>query len=151
MKETIYKILGHLCQFVEKDKDLFYDGDEIWQNLCDLGFQEDEIEETLLYIEGLLLKMPGPFWSDTIPVNRVFSREERLKLAPRVQGFLWRLKLQGTIDHALEDEIIERILALEEGANLKDIKTVAALTIFGYELKFQRDLKHEIKGWASLH
>ena len=95
--------------------------------------------------------MPGPFWSEQIPVIRVFSQEEKFKLAPRVRSFLWKLKAQGIIDHALEDEIVERALALEEGANLKDIKTVAALTIFGYELKFQRDLKTEIKGWASLH
>ena len=65
------------------------------------------------------------------------------RLSSRVRGYLWRLKCQGVIDHALEDEIIQKAINLENPAGLKEIKTVAALTVFGYEHKFQidRDVK----------
>ena len=56
---------------------------------------------------------------------------------PNARGYLWRLKYMGVIDHALEDEIVHKAMNLEEPAGLRAIKTVAALTVFGYEHRAQ--------------
>jgi hypothetical protein len=45
--------------------------------------------------------------------------------------------MRGIIDHAIEDEIIQKAMNLEMPAGLREIKTVAALTVFGYEHKIQ--------------
>ena len=135
MRDKISTILGLLSESLLKDKDLFYDAQEIWDDLTRRGFSEGEIERTLAHIETSLLETPGSFWSDAIPVHRSYTSEEISRLPTRVRGYLWKLKCRGVIDHALEDEIVQKAMNLEEPAGLREIKTVAALTVFGYEHK----------------
>lgn len=100
------------------------------------GYSEQEIETALSHIEKMSLDVPGPFWSDAIPVYRSYTIEEMARLPAKVRGYLWKLKCRGIIDHALEDEIVQKAMNLEEPAGLREIKTVAALTVFGYEHKY---------------
>lgn len=139
LRDKIYNILSFLTQSVNHNKDLFYDAQEIWDSLGRLGFSEDDIERAMTHIQRTALEIPGPFWSDIVPVHRTFSSEEMCRLSPRVRGYLWKLKSRGIIDHILEDEIVQRAMNLEEPAGIREIKTVAALTIFGYEHKVQAD------------
>ena len=92
------------------------------------------------HLERMFLNLPGSFWNDAYPVYRAYTDIEIAKLSPLVRGYLWKLKCQGIIDHALEDEIVQKAMNLDEPAGLKEIKTVAALTVFGYEHRFQLDL-----------
>lgn len=133
MRDKVLNILGLLSQSLARDKDLFYDAQEIWDDLTQRGFSENEIETALAQIERMSLDIPGPFWSDSLPVYRAYTQGEMTRLTPRVRGYLWKLKCRGIIDHALEDEIVQKAMNLEDPAGLKEIKTVAALTIFGYE------------------
>lgn len=142
MREKILNILSVLSQCLEKNKDLFYDAQEIWDDLTTKGYSESEIETALSHIEKTALEYPGPFWSDAIPVHRSYSSEEMTRLSTKARGYLWKLKSRGIIDHALEDEIVQKAMNLEEPAGLREIKTVAALTVFGYEHKFQGQPKH---------
>lgn len=103
------------------------------------GFSEDEIEDAVGHIERVMLEVPGPYWSEDVPVHRSYTDEEIVRLPTRVRGYLWKLKCRGIIDHALEDEIVHKAMNLEEPAGLKEIKTVAALTVFGYEHKISGD------------
>lgn len=135
MRDKIFVILGLLSQSLIENKDLFYDSQEIWDELTEKGFSEDEIEDAISHIERTMLEIPGPYWSDLLPVYRAFTEEECTRLSTRVRGYLWKLKCRGIIDHALEDEIVHKAMNLEEPAGLKEIKTVAALTVFGYEHK----------------
>ena len=137
MRDKILNILSLLSQNLLRDKDLFYDAQEIWDELTQRGFSENDIEMALGHIERMSLDLPGPFWSDAIPVHRSFTLEEMSKLSTKVRGYLWKLKCKGVIDHALEDEIVQKAMNLEEPAGLREIKTVAALTVFGYEHRFQ--------------
>ncbi len=137
MHGKILNILSHLSQSIEENKDLFYDAQEIWEELAQRGYDEDDIEMALGHLEKMLLELPGQFWSDAIPVYRSYTHEEMGKLPSRVRGYLWRLKCKGVIDHALEDEIVHKAMNLEGDAGIREIKTVAALTVFGYEHRFQ--------------
>lgn len=150
LKERIQKILGHLSQCLKQEKDLFYDGEEIWTTLSDRGFSDGDIEHALGHIEKTAFATPGPFWSERQPSHRIYSTEEITRLSPRVRGFLWKLKFRGVIDHALEDEIVQKALDLEEPAGIREIKTVAALTVFGYEHKFQGHDRY-LKSESRLH
>jgi len=140
LREKILNILSCLSQSLLRNKDLFYDAHEIWEELAERGYTEEEIEMAVLHLERMFLNLPGSFWKDTFPVYRSYTDQEKFKLSPRVRGYLWKLKCQGIIDHALEDEIVHKAMNLEEPAGLKEIKTVAALTVFGYEHRFQTDL-----------
>lgn len=139
MRDKVLNILGLLSQSLARDKDLFYDAEEIWEELTHRGFSESEIETALAQIERMSLDIPGPFWSDALPVYRVYTLDEMARLSSRVRGYLWKLKCRGIIDHALEDEIVQKAMNLEDPAGLKEIKTVAALTIFGYEHRYQSE------------
>lgn len=135
MRDRILNILSYLSSSLLANKDLFYDGQEIWDALSAQGYSENDIEGALEHIERVSLKMPGPYWSDVLPVHRAYSAEEMSRLPPRVRGYLWQLKCRGIIDHALEDEIVQKAMNLEDPAGIREIKTVAALTVFGYEHK----------------
>lgn len=126
-----------MSQSILKDKDLFYDAEEIWEDLAHRGYSEDEVETALSHIERTTLAVPGPFWSESMPVYRSFTPEENWKISKSARGLLWQLKSKGVIDHALEDEIIQKAMGMEEQVGCREIKTVAALTIFGYEHKVQ--------------
>jgi uncharacterized protein Smg (DUF494 family) len=140
LRDKVLNILGLLSQSLAQDKDLFYDAQEIWDDLTQRGFSESDIETALAQIERMSLDIPGPFWSDILPVYRSYTIDEMSRLTPRVRGYLWKLKCRGIIDHALEDEIVQKAMNLEDPAGLKEIKTVAALTVFGYEHKYQPEL-----------
>ncbi len=133
MREKILTILSVLSQNVLREKDLFYDAQEICEELAQQGFSEEDIEKAIVHIEQTTLGMPGPYWSDEVPLHRAFSGEEQQRITAPARGYLWKLKYRGVIDHALEDEIIHKVMNLDENAGLREIKTVAALTVFGYE------------------
>ena len=139
MRDKIFVILGLLSQSLLDNKDLVYDAQEIWDELTQKGFSEEEIEDAVSHIERTMLDIPGPYWSEMLPVHRSYTDEECHRLSTRVRGYLWKLKCRGIIDHALEDEIVHKAMNLEEPAGLKEIKTVAALTVFGYEHKISGD------------
>lgn len=137
MQERILKILGVLSQSLQEEKDLFYDAEEIWQDLTRQGFSDRDIEGALSHIERTSLEIPGPYWSDDFPIYRVFTGEETSRITKAARGYLWTLKCRGIIDHAIEDEIVQKALNLEDIAGVREIKTVAALTVFGYEHRTQ--------------
>ena len=139
MQDKILNILSFLSQSLSRDKDLFYDAEEIWEELAQKGYSEDDIETTLSQLERCLLSVPGQFWSERLPTYRVYTAEEVMRVSSKARGYLWKLKARGIIDHALEDEIVHKATNLEDPAGLREIKTVAALTVFGYEHKFQAD------------
>ncbi len=150
LRDKILNILGVLSQSLQKNKDLFYDAKEIWEELSCKGFSADEIESALEHIEKTTLCVPGPFWSDAIPVYRSFTLEENLKISKHARGFLWKLKCRGIINHALEDEIIQKAMEMDDCVSCREIKTVAALTIFGYEHKIP-SCRREVGGASRLN
>lgn len=137
MRDKTLDILGFLSQSLIRERDLFYDAEEIWKELTESGYSEDEIGRAIDYLERSTLTLPGVFWSADIPVHRSYTKKEMHQLTPKARGFLWMLKSKGVIDHRLEDEIIHKAMNLEEPAGVREIKTVAALTVFGYEHKTQ--------------
>ncbi len=144
MRDRILDILGYLSQSLEEEKDLFYDSEEIWDHLQTRGYTETDIEGALDHIKKMSLEVPGPFFSDAVPVYRSYSHQENVSLSKKVRGYLWKLKVRGIIDHALEDEIVQKALNLDTPAGLREIKTVAALTIFGYEHKTKVEKKSSL-------
>ena len=105
--------------------------------LSNRGYSEQDIETAIHHIQRTQLEVPGPFWSESVPVYRSYTDEESTRLSRSARGYLWKLKMRGIIDHAIEDEIIQKAMNLEDPPGLREIKTVAALTVFGYEHKFQ--------------
>ncbi|MBI3294617.1 MAG: DUF494 family protein [Deltaproteobacteria bacterium] len=137
MRDKTLDILGFLSQSLLRERDLFYDAEEIWKELTENGYSEEEIERAIGYLERATLTLPGAFWSEDIPVHRSYTKKEMHHLTPKARGFLWMLKCKGVIDHCLEDEIVHKAMNLSEPAGVREIKTVAALTVFGYEHKTQ--------------
>lgn len=133
METKIYRILGLLWEHLRNQKDLFYDAEEIWSGLTSQGYSENDIAGAVSHIEKTHLELPGPFWSEALPVHRCYTDAEMIALNRSVRGYLWRLKCRGVIDHALEDEIVHKVMNLDEPAGIRETKTVAALTVFGYE------------------
>lgn len=144
MLDKILNILALFSQSLERNKDLFYDAEEIWDLLSYRGFSDEEIDGAISHIQRTSLQIPGPYWSDSTPVYRIYSHEENNRLSKSARGYLWKLKMRGIIDHLIEDEIIQKAMNLEAPAGLREIKTVAALTVFGYEHKIHKGLGSDL-------
>ncbi len=99
LRDKTLNILSVLSQSLSRNKDLFYDSQEIWDDLASRGYSEEEIESAVTHIERTSLNVPGSFWSDVIPVHRIYTPEESYRLSTKVRGYLWRLKCRGVIDH----------------------------------------------------
>lgn len=149
MQSKTFNILSVLTQSVSRDKDLFYDAQEIWDDLSQLGYSDEDIQAAVVHIEKMSLNVPGAFWSDSLPVYRNYSPEEASRLTPKVRGYLWKLKCRGVIDHALEDEIVQKAMNLEDSPGIREVKTVAALTVFGYEHRFPLEQLESVPGGGS--
>lgn len=83
MREKILGILGHLSQSLNDEKDLFYDAQEIWAELTGRGYSENEIENAVSHIERMSLDVPGPYWSDEMPVYRTYCGKSPCASRPR--------------------------------------------------------------------
>lgn len=151
LPDRILNILGLLAESLRQEKDLFYDSQEILADLSRRGFTEQDVDRAILHLEESFLDIPGPFWHEALPTYRTYSEEETSRLPSRVRGYLWRLKCRGVIDHALEDEIVHKVMSLEDPAGLREIKTVAALTVFGYEHKARKGIELEPASAALLN
>ncbi len=134
-----HSILSFLAQMADQEKDLVMDADEIVDSLIDRGYSTEDIQSAFSHLEKQLLRNSGAFWSHQVPSYRTYDPVELSQISPAARGYLWRLKCQGVVDHALEDEIIYKVMARPERithqVHLQEIKTVAALTLFGYEHK----------------
>jgi len=134
-----------MSAFVQTGKDLCIDEEEILASLVSHGFSEKEIQAAYDWVLKVTLDDQLKRSDETKHISspRVFDAEETYRFTPEARGFLWRLRSAGIITDLFQEEIINKLLALDsEEISLKDVSHIAALTIFP---KMSNLFDHEIQ------
>ena len=131
MRERILEIVSLIAQFVMEERDPLTEI-EIIEELLAAGFESEEINDAFSWIANVSFTPPT---KERPPLatagNRVFSPEETRLLSCEARGLLLRLRELGVLDDELCEEIIDRARqTADDEVDLRELKTLAALTLF---------------------
>lgn len=131
MRERVLAIVSIIAQYVLGDRDSVSEND-IVEELLAVGFEADEIDAAFSWMQNVATQSPGqePQLVE-MRSQRVFTPEEIRDLSPEARGLLIRLRTLGILDDGAQEEIIDKALQVaDEPVSLKDMKAIAALTLF---------------------
>lgn len=131
MRERVLAIVTFIAQYFLEEQETGSENDLV-EELLAIGFEAHEIDAAFCWMENQALSPPQSH-ELTAPVitHRVFSREEQRALSPEARGFMIRLRGSGIIDEDTFEDIIQKSLQVnDEEVSLKDMKTIAVLTLF---------------------
>ncbi|WP_305044136.1 DUF494 family protein [Geoalkalibacter sp.] len=155
MRDRVLAIVSIITQFIMEQNDLLDSEDQVVQELLDIGYGIDEIDEAFSWMENQTLETAAP----ALPClgtssQRIFTPRENLVLSREARGFLVRLRTLGILDNQLEEEIIERAMHdAEEEVGLGEIKHIAVLSLFS---RAQHQWRKEVDcilddDWSALY
>lgn len=133
----MFDVLVYLFENYAGPNEAPKDPDELRARLADAGFEGDEIDEALSWLDTLRnAEALSPSWR--IPPAggsvRIFTEEERQVLGTAGQNLVHFLQRHGAIDEALRETLIDR--ALEFGAtplDPDDFKVLALMVLWQHE------------------
>lgn len=131
MRERVLAIVSIIAQYVLGDRDSVSEN-EIVEELLAVGFDADEIDAAFSWMQNTALHKPGeaPQLAE-IRSQRIFTSEEKRDISAEARGLLIRLRTLGILDDDAQEEIIDKALQMaDDPVSLKDMKAIAALTLF---------------------
>ena len=90
------------------------EGDQLARKLSAAGFENEEISEALVWLEGLRREPELPEIAPENDSVRIFASEELNRLDADCRGFLAFLEDAGVLDALTREMIIERAMALPD-------------------------------------
>lgn len=139
MESRLLNILYFILQeIIERDVDVFEEQDSIRESLVTEGYNEEEIDLVLVWLENYFNSFPDKPRGETKPAlqsaprgMRILSFDEKMLIAPEAYGFLLGLESKGLISTDTIEEIIHRSMNMfEEIVGIEEMKIVTLLTIF---------------------
>lgn len=129
-KERVLAIVSIIAQYVAEENRLPSSSD-IVEELLASGFDSEEIDAAFLWMESLSLQGGVSDHAElTIPSQRIFTAEECQAISCEGRGFLTQIRGMGILDHASQEDIIQKAVQLaEDEMNLADMKNLTALTL----------------------
>ncbi|MBE0596864.1 MAG: DUF494 family protein [Desulfuromonadales bacterium] len=154
MRDRVLAIVNLITQMVLEERDQFSEGDLVGE-LLDFGFAAEEIDAAFSWMENMSVQPRQPQIRPlTLPTTRIFSAEEVRALSTESRGYLLRLRSMGVLDDSAHEEVIDRVLQLDEDQLcLKELKPIIALTLF---TRSHDDWRREMEclfedDWARLY
>jgi Smg protein len=131
LRERVLAIVSIIAQFVMEEREQISESDIVEELLAE-GFDAEEIDAAFNWMENISLEPRKTTALELAPsTHRVFTPEEVRALSREARGFLVRLRTLGIASDELQEEIIDKALQVaEDEITLKEIKTIAALTLF---------------------
>ncbi len=108
------------------------DPGEIREELLGAGFEEDDVERALAWLERLRNSNAAPAaWAQARPAAvRVPTGVEAVKLSADARGFLMRLEAAGILDGRAREAVYERVVGLDVAeVGLEEARVLAALVL----------------------
>jgi Smg protein len=127
---------------------------DIVEKLLAVGFQSEEIDAAFSWMENLSLQSrKRPAMTLAVPTHRVFTPDEIRVLSSEARGFLVRLRALGILDDEMQEEIIENAIhASEDEVTLKEVKTMAILTLNARQGEWWREVDCIMEDdWSRLY
>ncbi|MDW7712298.1 MAG: DUF494 family protein [Deferrisomatales bacterium] len=131
MKGRMFEVVAYIAHRYGRTGAAAEDPRELRDELLDAGFEEDDVERGLSWLDRL--RGTG---TPLLPVQpsgtavRQPTPEEALKLSPDARGLLLRLEAGGIIDGAMREEVYRKALTLDEpelGAD--EVRVLVALLL----------------------
>lgn len=155
MRDRVLTIVSIITQYILEQNEQMVGENEIVQELMNIGFEVDEIDEAFSWMEHQTLHPTEPATPSLgVLSQRIFTARERMVLTRAAQGFLIRLRSMGIVDTELEEDIIERAMqAADDEVDLKEIKHIAILALFA---RAQHQWRKEVDcilddDWSALY
>jgi Smg protein len=155
LRDRVLAIVSILAQYVLEDRQFLSEGD-IVEELLEVGFEAEEIAAAFSWMENLSLSPPKSSPEPlAVPTQRVFTPEEGA-LSVEARGFLVRLRAQGMLDDELEEEILDKALAMAEAEGQMGLQELKTLTAFTFFARSQEHWQREVdcimeEDWTRLY
>jgi len=134
LRERVLAIVNLIAQYVLGADDTPISEQELMTELMSVGFDADEINDALSWMETIALQPQtdaatiSPLME--LPTYRVFSNQEQQTLTTEARGFLIKVRTMGLLTNEAQEEIIDRALHSADGSiNEQEIKIITALTL----------------------
>ena len=131
MKGRVFEVVAYIARRFGPGAGVGSDPQEVRDELVGAGFEEDDVERALAWLERLRRagishvdgRQPGG-------AARPPSSEEARKLSAGARGFLLRLERAGILDHAAREAVYERALKLDEPElGVEEVRVLVALVL----------------------
>lgn len=101
------------------------------RKLSAVGFDSEEINEALAWLDGLQTMNAHAVVSPSVSSSRVYTDEECERLGAEALGFLQFLEAAGVLSASLREVVLERASALPRGpTSLEDFKILVLLVFW---------------------
>ena len=140
MNHTVIDVLIYIFQhYTEDESDILDDEDRLRGHLRDAGFESTLVRRALDWLSDLSsqeLTADDPVGIGS-QAHRCYTPEEQARLDADCRGFLLFLEMNGVLDFASREMVIERVMALDaKHLDVEQLKWIVLMVLFnlpGYE------------------
>jgi len=107
------------------------DHDQLTRKLSAVGFEGEEIEDALVWLDGLVQGMQAEVVNQSALGMRVYTDAERELLGEESIAFISFLESSGVLQPAMREIVVDRAKAVGEGAiELDDLKVIVLMVFW---------------------
>ncbi len=109
------------------------EADQLMRKLASVGFEQEEISEALLWLDGLPSVTQHAIAAPAVTSSRVFVDAELDRLGVEALGFLHFLASAGVLTPTLREVLMDRVMAVPHGpVGLDDFKILVLLVFWSF-------------------
>ena len=110
------------------------EADLLARKLSAVGFEDEEINEALTWLDGLQAATQHAVLPPSDSSSRVYSEQELDRLGPEALGFLQFLESARVLTPTLREVLMDRVLAVPRGpVALDDFKILVLLVFWSFD------------------
>jgi Smg protein len=107
------------------------DHEQLTRKLSAVGFESEEIEDALTWLEGLEQGVQSDTQAQSAQAMRVYTDAERDLLGDESIGFVSFLESSGVLPPAMREMVLDRAKAVGEGPiDLDDLKVIVLMVFW---------------------
>ncbi len=132
MKRRVFDVVAYITRRYGIDRSALVDPGGFRDELIDVGFEEDDVERALAWLDRLRRDGTGagPWLVDPPRSVRVPTAEEAQKLSAEARGFVHRLEEAGVLGDAAREAVYERALSLDlSEVGIDEMRVLVALVL----------------------
>jgi Smg protein len=107
------------------------DHEQLTRKLSAVGFESEEIEDALTWLDGLAKSAPADTMAQSARGMRVYTDGERELLGDESIGFISFLESSGVLPPAMREMVLDRAKAVGDGSiDLDDLKVIVLMVFW---------------------
>jgi Smg protein len=127
--ENMFEVLVYLYENYWRP-DACPDHDQLMRKLSSVGFESDEIQDALKWLDGLATAASSHVGEQRSTSMRVYSELEQDCLGEASIGFISFLESAGVLPPPMREMVIDRAIAIHVGLELEDLKIIVLMVFW---------------------